>query len=85
MSPEWPSWWEWPLESSRHVLYRMKRRGFSETDLREMLEDATAIDRDREPGRWIVSSRWHRWRWEIIVEPDFHLQVLTVITVYRLD
>jgi len=85
MSRAWPSWWDWPLELSEHVLYRMKRTAIAETDLREMLEDARALDRDHEPGRWIVLTRLNRRPWEIVVELDFDLELVTVITVYPLD
>ena len=85
MHREWPSWWEWPLDISDQVFDRMKLREFSETDLREILQDATGLERDHEPGRWIVCTRLHGWLWEIIVEPDFELKVLTVITACPLD
>ena len=39
--PAWPSWWDFELELSSHLLKRMKDRGFTETDLREMLEAAS--------------------------------------------
>jgi len=40
----WPEWWDWELELSPHLLKRMLDRGFTESDLRRMLEqlDETA-------------------------------------------
>ena len=43
-----PPWWEWELELTPHLLKRMVDRGFTELDLREMLEDATNCDPDVE-------------------------------------
>lgn len=40
---EWPSWWDWELEFSPHLLKRMIDRQFSEVDLRRMLEHATGL------------------------------------------
>ncbi len=48
---DFPEWWDWPLELSPHVLKRMVDRGFSEADLRTMLEDAQGISEDAAPGR----------------------------------
>ena len=36
----WPSWWEWELGFTAHVEARMEERGFSEIELRTMLDDA---------------------------------------------
>jgi hypothetical protein len=35
---DWPEWWTWELELSPHLLRRMLDRGFSEVDLRIMME-----------------------------------------------
>ncbi len=35
-----PGWWEWEIEVSSHCLKRMAERGFNETDVHEMLDDA---------------------------------------------
>jgi uncharacterized protein DUF4258 len=78
----WPSWWEWELELTPHLLKRMRDRGFTEIDLREMFEAASALRRDVEEGRWIVSARHRRRAWEIVVEPDEAERVLVVITAY---
>jgi len=34
----WPEWWDWELDLSPHLLERMVDRGFSEVDLRRMME-----------------------------------------------
>jgi hypothetical protein len=46
----WPTWWDWELELSPHVLKRMVDRGFSEVELRAMLEEASKWRRDVAPG-----------------------------------
>src|SRR5207244_11351510 len=65
-----------------HVLKRMVDRGFTEVDLRQMLEDGSSFRPDVEEGRWVIVSRHRRRSWEIIVEPDEAEQVLVVITAY---
>lgn len=35
---DWPPWWQWELELTPHLLKRMVDRGFTEVELREMLE-----------------------------------------------
>lgn len=77
-----PDWWDWELELSPHLLKRMADRDFTELDVRSMLHRATRVRRDVEPGRWIASTHRRRRRWEVIVEPDLEVQVLTVITAY---
>jgi len=36
----WPSWWDWELEFTPHIIKRTVDRRFSEIDLRAMLENA---------------------------------------------
>ena len=63
----------------------MKRRHFSETDLRAMLDDAREYVPDPAPSRWKVRTALHAKRWEIIVEPDFGSQILVVVTAYEVE
>ena len=81
----WPEWWYWELELSPHLLKRMVDRGFTQVDLRRMLEEATGHEADIEPGRWIVETARELRRWHIIVEPDSSLELLVVITAYPVD
>lgn len=60
----------------------MDDRGFTELDLRAMLEDATGYRRDVAPGRWVIDAKRGRQGWEVIVEPDESLKMLVVITAY---
>lgn len=61
----------------------MEDREFSEVELREMLEDATRLERDHVPGRWLAFTR-HRGRpWNVVLEPDFDDISLVVITAYE--
>ena len=39
----WPSWWEWELGFTSHVEVRMEERGFSEVELRVMLDGASKL------------------------------------------
>ena len=81
-SQEWPSWWEWDLGLSVHLLKRMVDRDFTEVDLRLMLQHATRLRADVVDGRWVVET-WHaRHPWEVIVEPDEEIRLLVVITAY---
>lgn len=77
-----PEWWDWELELSPHLLKRMQDRGFSEVDLRVMMECALSLREDEEPGRWVVEAEHDSRSWEVIVEPDTADQLLVVITAY---
>jgi len=81
----WPEWWEWELEFTSHLLKRMVDRGFSEIDLRSMMQSAMSLREDEEPGRWIVQGMHGSREWEIIVEPDVVERILVVITAYPVD
>ncbi|MBC8107472.1 MAG: hypothetical protein H7Z14_12840 [Anaerolineae bacterium] len=81
--PAWPEWWSWELDCSNpHLAKRMLDRSFSETDLREMLERATGFRADVVPGRWVIESTRFGAPWEVIVEPDYALTLLVVVTAY---
>jgi hypothetical protein len=58
-------------------------RGFSEVDLRLMMQHATKIYVDHEPDRWVIKTEHHAEPWEIIVEPDNAEQLLIIITAYQ--
>jgi hypothetical protein len=80
--PTWPSWWDWELELSAHLMMRMPDREFNEIGLRSMLEIASGFRRDVHPNRWIIETRFRRNAWEVVVEPDPITQLLVVITAY---
>ena len=82
---DWPEWWRWELAFTSHVRRRMTERGFSETNLREMLTDAEGFVPDIEPGRQAILTRWHGGAWKVIVEPNAVTEHLVVITAYRLE
>ena len=82
---KWPTWWNWDLELSPHLLKRMTDRGFTELDLRRMLGTATGFRRGGVEGRWAISTRHRRRRWEVIVEPDPVGRLLVVITAYPVE
>lgn len=62
----------------------MLDRGFTEIDLRHMLEHAERRRRDAVPGRWVVVTRHRRRPWEVMVEPDFAAHLLVVVTAYSI-
>lgn len=51
---KWPSWWEWELERTPHVIKRMRDRAFNELDLRTMIERAKSYKPDDTEGRWVI-------------------------------
>ena len=60
----------------------MVDRGFTEVELRHMLERAVSLRRDIVRGRWVVGTRHRRRHWEVVVEPDFEAERFVVITAY---
>jgi len=50
MPIEWPSWGDWELELSSHLLRRLAEGAFSEVDLRPMLHNALGYLPDVEEG-----------------------------------
>ena len=82
ISPRWPEWWDWELDLSSHLLKRMLDRGFSEVDLRSMMENVSGLHEDETPGRWVVETTHDSESWEVIVEPDAEGRLLIVITAY---
>lgn len=82
---DFPYWWDWELECDNpHLHKRMLDRRFSETDLRAMLEAATAWRPDHISGRFVIEVTYNEQGWEIIVEPDAITTTLIVVTAYRL-
>lgn len=63
----------------------MRDRGFTEVDVRRMLEHAGGHTPDIMAGRFVIEAR-HAWQsWAVIVEPDEGRQLLVVITAYPVD
>ncbi len=79
-----PPWWDFDLELSLHVEDRMIERGFSEADLRLMMEIAEELRPGGPVGRWTVETSHLGEAWEVVVEPDEHDRVMIVITAYKL-
>ena len=82
---DWPEWWHWELKLTDHVFLRMIERGFSETNLRTMLEQADDLEADPDSGRWLVLTKWEGQLWEIVVEPNEALQRLVIVTAYVVE
>ena len=78
-------WLNWELELSPHLLKRMDDRGFSEMDLRLIMEEARGYRQDVEPRRWVLETAHDSRLWEVIVEPDGEDRLLVVMTAYPLD
>jgi hypothetical protein len=81
----WPEWWDWELELSLHLFKRMADRGFSELDLRAMLERARGYRPDIIEGRWVIVTTFRGRTWEVVVEPDVGFKRLVVVTAYRYE
>jgi hypothetical protein len=45
---------------------------------------ATGCREDTIEGRWVIESRLRGRAWEVVVEPDFEMQLLVVVTAYAL-
>ena len=84
-SEERPAWWQWDLELSSHGLKRMADRGFSEVDLRSMLESAHSYRRDVVPARWMIETRHNGSLWHVIVEPEHESKLLVFVTAYPME
>ena len=78
----WLQWWEWELDIWTHVEERMDDRGFTEVELRRMMERARRLRRLPWRGRWVVETTHKGARWEVIVKPDSMTKLLEVITAY---
>jgi len=83
--PDWPEWWEWELVLTEHLLTRMLQRGFTEVDLRVMMEGASGLSPSVEYGRWVVTARHGNRRWAVVVEPETQKRLLKVLTAYEVD
>lgn len=77
-----PEWWGWELRFIVHLQERMEERGFSEVELRIMLEETTALSPSRRPGRWLCSTHLGGRPWVVVVEPDPVEQITYVVTAY---
>ena len=78
---QFPDWWDWELEIGSHCLKRMSDRGFTEADLRAMIEDAESVEL-QDHGTYIVVTKLEKERWEVVVTPDEKKQVVIVVTAY---
>lgn len=85
MPVTFPDWWEWELELTPHVEKRMEDRGFTEVDLRSMLERATGFRPDVVDGRFVVETRFRSRAWEVVVEPDEMEHLLVVVTAFGVE
>ena len=77
-----PEWWDWEIAFTPHVEARMEERGFSEVELRAMLEDAVGLGPARRPGRYIIDTRLAAKPWYVVVQPDEEERLLFVVTAY---
>lgn len=81
----WPEWWEWEIELTPHLLKRMLDRRFTEVDLRQMLQIASAYGPDVCEGRFSIDTRQEGKPWQVIVEPDAEDLLLVVVTAYPVE
>jgi hypothetical protein len=83
--PDRPAWWDWELAFTSHVDERMLERGFSELELRAMLDDAGELAPSRRSGRWYVRTRHRGQAWVVVIEPDEETRTLVIVTAYARD
>jgi hypothetical protein len=81
----WPEWWNYEIVLSPHVVERMEDRQFTEVDLRELLEDASAFRPAVIPGRFVVETTRGGGTWEVVVEPDEVEKSLIIVTAYEVE
>ena len=77
-----PEWMEWDLVFVSHVEERIEERGFTEIDVRTILEEATAATPSRREGRWMVPGQLRGRTWVVVVEPEPEEQLTYVVTAY---
>jgi hypothetical protein len=77
-----PIWWDWEIEITPHIEKRMVQRGFTEIDLRKMLDSTYEIQPDIVEGRWTAKTRNNNAKWEVVVEPDYDEKVQVIVTAY---
>lgn len=80
-----PGWWKWEIEFTPHLEKRMEDRGFTEVDLRFMLEHATSYRPSEVESRFVIATRFRGRPWEVVVEPDDVEHLLVVVTAYGVD
>lgn len=78
-----PEWWVWEFELSPHVLRRMEERGFTEVDLRRMLNGVRSVRPDASAGRHRAHAHYLNRAWTIVLEPDPEARVVVVITAFH--
>jgi hypothetical protein len=61
----------------------MIERGFSEADLRQMLQDAESLVGDPEPGRWRCVTKLRGRTWIVVLDPDASQKLIVVITAFQ--
>jgi hypothetical protein len=76
-------WLDWDVDIGYHASRRSIQRGFSETDLRIMIADATGFRASTVEGRFVLHSHLGDEEWRIVVEPDHEEHKLVVVTAWR--
>lgn len=79
----WPEWWDWELAFPGYLELRMEQRGFSEPDLRSMLQQARGYSPSVVEGRFMIETRHRDRPWIVIVEPDPDQRRLVIVTAYE--
>lgn len=67
----------------RHVERRMEERGFTEVELRSMLQRARGYTRSAVQNRFMIETTHQGRSWIVIVEPDPEERLLVVVTAYE--
>jgi hypothetical protein len=78
-----PEWWDWELAFTGHVERRMEERGFTEVELRSMLQRAREYSPSVVENRFMIDTTHQGRPWIVIVEPDPAESLLVIVTAYE--
>ncbi len=78
-----PDWWFWDIVLSPHVEQRMEERGFTEVDLRAMLQAPLGLEPSVHDGRFVVRCGHRDRSWAVVVEPWESEHLLVIVTAYQ--
>jgi len=81
---DWPPWWNWEIDLWTHLEEKMEERGFTEVDLRRMLEYAAEYRRvERVVGSSQLGIGGGTGKSLINVQPEPDREILGVVTAYE--
>ncbi|MEM9251079.1 MAG: hypothetical protein AAGB29_01900 [Planctomycetota bacterium] len=85
MSTNWPVWWRFEFKLSNRLLDQLGDIGLSDVDVLTMLELADAYRESLVQGRYVVEAEHLGDEWDITIEPDNVLSIVTVVEIAAVD